>query len=339
MHKVVLEEPKVVRIAEGAPPTVEAGHALVRLRAAGICGSDLSAYRGTSPMVSYPRVLGHELLVDVVECPDRPELAGRRAVVDPMVRCGHCRACRAGRYNCCANLRVMGVHVDGGLQEVTAVESDRLFGVPDTLPDDVAVLAEPLTVAYHAVQRSGIEAGEIAVVFGAGTIGLLIAQLLIRARGCRALVIDVDDRRLAIAQSIGATPLKGDGQALAQAVARATDGEMAGVVFEATGNAACTRMTTALVAQAGRIVLIGWNKGPVEVDTVTLMRKEVDLLGSRNSVNAFPAVLRLLADGIVDSATMITHRFGLDEAGAALDLLDKGQANALKIVIEAPRSD
>ncbi len=203
------------------------------------------------------------------------------------------------------------------------------------MPDDVAVLAEPLTIAYHAVERARIRAGETAVVFGAGAIGLLIVQILRRARGCQALVIDVDAGRLRIAQALGATPLHGDEAALTGAVARATGGEMAGVVFEATGVAACTRMTTALVAQAGHIVLIGWNKGPVEIDTVTLMRKEVDLLGSRNSVNAFPPVLRLLADGIVDPKTMITHRFALNEATAALDVLDKGQDTALKIVIEA----
>lgn len=335
MHKVVLAAPNEVRIVDGTPAQVETGQALVRLRLAGICGSDLSAFRGTSPMVTYPRVIGHELLVDVVECIDRPELVGRRAVVDPMVRCGKCRACRMGRYNCCSSLRVMGVHLDGGMQEVTAVESHRLFPVADSMPDDVAVLAEPLTVAYHAVERSEIRAGETAVVFGAGAIGLLIAQLLVRARGCRALVIDIDSARLQIAQSLGAMPLQGDEQALTEAVAAATDGEMAGVVFEATGIASCTRMTTALVAQAGRIVLIGWNKGPVEVDTVALMRKEADLLGSRNSMNAFPAVLQLLADGVIDANVMITHRFGLTEAGAALELLNTGQENPLKILIEA----
>lgn len=335
MLQVVLEAPKVVRVAEVEPDQVGSGQALVRLRSAGVCGSDLAAYRGTSPMVSYPRVLGHELLVDVLECADRPELVGRRAVVDPMQRCGHCRACRAGRYNCCANLRVLGVHVDGGMQATKAFASERLFPVPDSLPDDVAILAEPLTVAYHAVRRSRIAAGEVAVVFGAGTIGLLIAQLLVRARGCRALVVDVDAGRLGVAEALGATPLQGDQRALTEAVAAATDGEMAGVVFEATGVAACTRMTTALVAQAGVIVLIGWNKGPVELDTVTLMRKEVDLVGSRNSVNAFPAVLRLLADGVVDAKTLITHRFDLADAGAALDLLDSGQDHALKILIEA----
>ena len=335
MGKIVLEAPKIIRVVDSPSAKSGTGEALVRLRLAGLCGSDLAAYRGSSPLVSYPRVLGHELLVDVVECSDRPQLVGQRAVVDPMTPCGQCRACRAGRYNCCVSLQVMGVHIDGGLQEIKVLESRRLFAVPPAMADHVAVLAEPLTVAYHAVERSRIRPGATAVVFGAGAIGLLIAQLLSRARGCRVLVIDVDAGRLQVAEALGATPLQGDERVLADAVSAATGGEMADVVFEATGVAACTRMTTTFVAQAGTIVLIGWNKGPVDIDTVTLMRKEVDLLGSRNSVNAFPSVLRLLADGIVDATTMITHCFGLDEAGAALDVLDRGQEHALKIVLEA----
>lgn len=337
MRAVVLDQPRSVHVIQSDPPKPGAGQALVRLHLAGICGSDLAAYRGVSPLVRYPRVLGHELLVDVVESPHAPALAGRRAVVEPLLPCGACRTCRRGRYNCCPNLQVMGVHVDGGLREVAAVDSQRLFPVPDGMSDEVAVLAEPTSIAYRAVQRSGIEAGQIAVVLGAGTIGLLIAQLVIRARGCRALVVDVDPWRLEVAGAIGATPLRGEPEDLVRALLRATDGEMADVVFEATGNAACTRLTTDLVAHAGRIVLIGWNKGPVPVDTVTLMRKEAELLGSRNSTGAFPAVLRLLADGLVDAAALITHRFGLADAGAALALLDEGREKALKVLVEGER--
>lgn len=334
MYKVVLEEPRVVRIASAATPSPGPQDALVRLRSAGICGSDLAAYRGVSPMVSYPRVLGHELVVDVVRCDARPHLVGRRAVVDPMVRCGHCRACRAGRSNCCVHLQVMGVHIDGGMQHETVIGHDRLYPVPDDMPDDLAVLAEPLTIAYHAVERSAIRAGEIAVVFGAGAIGLLIARVLIGARGCHAIVIDIDEERLRTAEALGATPLGGDAQTLIESVGRITGGEMAAVVFEAVGNPFCTRMTTDLVAQAGRIVLIGWNKAPVEVDTVTLMRKEAELVGSRNSRDAFTPVLQLLANGVVDPATLITHRFGMEDADDALRVLDNGAERALKIVIE-----
>lgn len=336
VQQAVLERPGVVQVTTGVQVPVEPGQALVRLRVAGICGSDLAAFRGTSPHIRYPRVLGHELLVDVLACLERSELVGRRAVVDPILRCGHCRACRAGRYNCCLNLQTMGVHVDGGMREVFTVASGRLFAVPEDMPDEVAVLAEPLTVAYHAVQRAGMEAGQTAVVIGAGPIGLLIAQLLVRARGCRALVVDIDDERLAVVQRLGATSLRGDEATLYEAVDRATEGGMAHAVFEATGNAGCTRMTTELVGHGGRIVLVGWNERPVEMDTVTLMRKEVDLLGSRNSVNAFPAVLQILADGLIDTAALVTHRFPLDQVAAALQALDQGQSQALKILIDAP---
>lgn len=323
----------MVRVVEAAPPAKDRSQALVRLRLAGLCGSDLAAYRGTSPLVTYPRVLGHELLVDVLECAEQPELQGWRAVVDPMIRCGVCHACRAGRYNCCVHLKVMGVHVDGGLQEQRALPRNSLHHVPDTLPDEVAVFAEPMTIAYHAVQRSGIQAGGNAVVFGAGAIGLLIAQLLTRARGCTALVVDIDADRLRVAESIGAMPLRGDPSAIVEQVREATEGEFADTVFEASGNAGATRLSTEVVAHAGRVVLVGWNRGPVELDTVALMRKEVDLFGSRNSLNAFPAVLRLLNGGVINPAFLVTNRFGLAESATALELLDQGDGTVLKVLI------
>src|SRR5579859_7983165 len=139
MRQVLLREPRRVEVADRELRS-SPEQALVRLRWAGICGSDLAAYRGRSPMVRYPLVLGHELLVDVVEAPGRPELVGLRAVVDPLLPCRVCRVCRAGRPNCCPQLRLLGVHVDGGLGELTPVRVDQLHPVPDDLPDSVAVL-------------------------------------------------------------------------------------------------------------------------------------------------------------------------------------------------------
>jgi L-gulonate 5-dehydrogenase len=334
MAAVLLRVPGAVEVADVADPIPRPEEALVRLRLAGICGSDLAAYRGTSPMVSYPRILGHELLVDVVDGGPRPELTGARAVVEPLLPCGRCRVCRAGRTNCCPELKVLGVHVDGGMRGLTAVPADRLHRVPEGMPDELAALAEPTSIAYRAVQRSQLEAGRTAVVFGAGAIGLLIAQLLIRARGCRALVIDLDPVRLEVAASLGATPVNGR-EDVVEAVADATDGELAAAVFEATGSAAATRVTTDLVAPTGRIVLIGWNHGPVEFDTVTLMRKEAEVFTSRNSTGAFPPVLQLLADGAVDASVMVTHRLPFDRAPEGLRLLDEGTP-ALKVLIEGP---
>jgi L-gulonate 5-dehydrogenase len=148
-------------------------------------------------------------------------------------------------------------------------------------------------------------------------------------------VVDRDQQRLRVAESIGAIPVLADDGNLVSQVSRETGGDMADVVFEASGSAAATRSTTDVVAHAGRIVLVGWNQGLVEVDTVTLMRKEVEVLGSRNSLNAFPAVLRLLEDGVIDPSVLVTHRFDLTEVGTALDLLDGGRENALKVLVNA----
>lgn len=333
MNQVVLDAPGALRIVQVPEAVAKTGQALVRLRLAGICGSDLSAYQGTSPVFKYPRILGHELLVDVLECDDRPELVGQRAVVDPMIPCGRCQVCSVGKYNCCINLTVMGVHTDGGMQEISAINSTHLFSVPNILSDAAAVLAEPLSIAYHAIQRSGIEPGGSAVVFGAGTIGLLLAQVLLRVYQCPTIVIDVNVERLKIGEQIGAIAIQGSEESIIASVTHITNSQMASHVFEATGSASCTNMTTAVVRPGGKIILIGWNKGPTKIDTVTLMRKEVDLLGSRNSINAFPTVLRLLSNGVVDADIMITHSFKLTETIAAFQILNAGRQNALKIVI------
>ena len=227
----------------------------------------------------------------------------------------------------------MGVHVDGGLQDYFAVDVRNLFLVPQGMTDDVATLAEPTSIAYHAVQRSGVRTGQVAVVCGAGTIGLLVAQLLC-ARGCTVLMMEIDVWRLEVAETLGAVGIRGNEGEAVGVLAAATEGEMADVVFEATGNPACTRLTTELAGHASRIVLIGWNRGPVEVDTVTLMRKEIDLFGSRNSANEFPSVLRSLAEGVVDADRIITHRCSLDESAAALQLLDRPAEPALKVLIQ-----
>ena len=334
MRSVVLEGPGTIMVKSGPEPVPADGAAVVRPRWNGVCGSDLAAFLGKAPQVTYPRVLGHEILVDVVSCPGRPELEGRRAVVEPLTTCGTCRACRLGRGNCCSRLRVLGVQADGGLADQFSVEPRRLHAVPDGLPDEAAILTEPTSVALHAVQRSSVDPGELVVVFGAGTIGLLIMQILLRARGCRVLTVDVDPWRLEVAAELGATTVDGsEPDAVRRLTEQLTKGEMAAVVFEATGNPACTAQTTELVAAAGTIVLVGWNQGPVPIDTITLMRREVDLLGSRATTGVFPNVLQLLDSGAVDYQAMVTHRVDIAEAEHAFHLLRDPASKAIKVII------
>ena len=330
-RQVVLRRPGAIDVAESDVRSPQAGYALVRLRLGGICGSDKAAYRGQSPLVRYPIVLGHELLVDVVAAPARPDLLGKRAVVEPLLNCGRCYACRAGRYNACTSLEVMGVHVDGGLCDETLVRLDRLHTVPDELPDDLAVLAEPVSIAYRAVQRAEIEAGMYAIVFGAGPIGLLITQLLLHARGSRVIVVDQDEWRLGIAARLGALTIASTADIAAE-VSKQTSGEMAHRVFEATGNPACTLETADVVSVGGRIVLVGWNEKAPTFNTITFMQKEAEVYASRNSVGAFPAVLRLMRDHAIDEKVLLTHRFNLADARTAFEVLDRGD-RVLKIVI------
>jgi L-gulonate 5-dehydrogenase len=329
--KVVLSGPGEIDVPDAEVPSLRPGYALVKLRLGGICGSDKAAYRGQSPLVRYPVVLGHELLVDVAAAPERQDLVGKRAVVEPLLNCGRCYACRAGRYNACTSLEVMGVHVDGGLRDETLVRLDRLYEVPDELPDNLAVLAEPASIAYRAVQRAEAEAGMNVVVFGAGPIGLLITQLLLRARGCRVMVVDQDGWRLGIAAGLGAVTIASDGH-VADEVSQQTSGEMAHRVFEATGNPACTLETADVVSVGGRIVLVGWNDKPPTFNTVAFMRKEAELYASRNSLGAFPAVLRLMRGHAIDESVLLTHRFTLKEARTAFEVLDRGD-RVMKIVI------
>lgn len=327
----MLRRPGAIEVSESSAPLPPPGYALVELRLGGICGSDKAAYRGQSPLVRYPVVLGHELLVNVVTATERPDLVGCRAVVEPLLNCGRCFACRAGRYNACTSLEVMGVHVDGGLADQTLVRLDRLHAVPDELSDELAVLAEPASIAYRAVQRAETEAGMNAIVFGAGPIGLLITQLLLRARGSRVMVVDQDQWRLSIAERLGAVAIASD-RDIADEVSQETSGEMAHRVFEATGNPACTMQTASVVSVGGRIVLVGWNDRPPTFDTISFMRKEAELYASRNSVGAFPAVLRLMLDRAIDEKPLLTHRFTLGDSREAFELLDHGD-RVVKIVI------
>ena len=326
-----MREPRLVEV-ETAPALKEMrGGVLVRLRLAGLCGTDLAAYRGVFPLVHYPLVPGHELLVDVLEAPSKRELEGNRAVIEPLFNCGVCTACRTGRYNACIALQLFGVHIDGGLRDRAWVRDDRVHPVPADLRDDLAVLAEPTAVAYHAVQRSEVEVGTFVVVFGAGPIGLLITQLLIRIHACRVLVVDLDEWRLGVAAAMGALVVGPEDDLLAR-VSAETSGDMAARVFEATGNPDCTLKSAQVVAIGGRIILIGWNQRPALFDTITFMRKEADLVASRNSVGAFPAVLELLGAGVIDDQQLITHRYDLADAPGAFKLLDSA-AHTLKVVI------
>jgi len=301
MLEVVLAEPGRFAARDAAPPEPVAGEALVRVHRIGVCGTDLHAFAGRQPFFSYPRVLGHELGVEIVSLPTDSNTAGLavgdRCAIEPYVRCGHCRACRLDRYNCCESLACWGVHVDGGMRELVRVPVDLLHK-SDTLSLDQLALVETLGIGAHAVARGGVQSGERVLVVGAGPIGLACVQFALLA-GAEVHVLETNaDRRKFVAQ-FGVT------------VQETPDGSLFDVVLDATGNAGSMGASLHHVAHGGRLVYVGLVLGEVSLDDPTLHRREVTLLASRNSCHDFPRIIRLIEEGRLDTRPWITHRLPL----------------------------
>jgi L-gulonate 5-dehydrogenase len=227
-------------------------------------------------------------------------------VVEPFLGCGHCYPCRAGKSNCCANLRIIGMHRDGGFAEFVLAPADRIHLVPNGLSPLIASLAEPVAIGVQGCRRGNLQAGELALVLGCGPIGLALIEVA-QARGARVIATDISGARLAVAADLGAETFASDDKLLQNVLDR-TGGEGVPVVFEATGNAQAMESTVNLVAAGGRIVILGLVKRGVTVQMPALdfTRKEMTIVGSRASVNCFPESLSLLAAGKIRYAKVAT---------------------------------
>jgi 2-desacetyl-2-hydroxyethyl bacteriochlorophyllide A dehydrogenase len=337
MKTIVLAEPGRLLLTDTAPPDAPAaGEAIVRVRRVGVCGTDLHAYKGDQPFFSYPRILGHELGVEVVAlAPDVEHMlaVGDRCAVEPYLNCGACIACRRGKTNCCVRLQVLGVHTDGGMRECFAVPAARLHR-SDMLTYDQLALVETLGIGAHAVDRARIEPGEYALVIGAGPIGLTVMQFA-QAAGAQVIAMDLDAHRLAfcrqhlaIAHTIAAGPA-----ALDQARV-ITGGDLPTVVFDATGNPASMHGAFSYVAPGGRLVFVGLFQGDVSFHDPEFHRREITLLASRNATAAdLRRVIGLLEAGRIDLTPWITHRATLDEAVSQFPSWLRPESRVIKAMI------
>ncbi|HEX8236387.1 MAG TPA: zinc-binding alcohol dehydrogenase family protein [Abditibacteriaceae bacterium] len=311
MKTIVLQEPERFTLTEtDQPPTVAPGEALVRVHRVGICGTDLHAYRGRQPFFTYPRTLGHELGVEVVQvgANDKGLAVGDHCAVEPYLNCNNCIACRRGKPNCCVNMRVLGVHIDGGMREFIAVPVEKLHK-SDTLSLDQLALVETLCIGAHAVHRAQLEKGELVLVIGAGPIGLSVIQFA-QAAGANVIVMDMNDNRLqfcreqlSVEYSIGAAD---DAISCLQEV---TNGDLPTAVFDATGNPQSMQAAFDYPAHGGRLVFVGLFQGEVTFDDPNFHRREMTLLSSRNATpEDFGHVITLMESGAVDTTPWITHR-------------------------------
>ena len=314
MKAFVMREPGSVAIETVADAVATNDDVLLKVRMIGLCGTDLSSYRGKNPLVSFPRIPGHEVAATIAE-PSKahPELAaGMDVTVSPYFGCGSCPACLRGRPNACQFNETLGVQRNGALTEYIAVPAEKLYAARLSLKE--LCLVEPLTVGLHAVDRGRVTAQDTVAIFGCGGVGLG-AVAASSFRGATTIAVDLDDAKLAIAMRAGATHTINTGrEPLHQRLLALTGGRGPDVIIEAIGLPETFRSAVDEVAFTGRVVYIGYAKEPVAYETKLFVQKELDILGSRNALpENFREVIRMLEE----------HRFPVDDAVSAIVPLDE----------------
>lgn len=298
-----------------AKPELEPNTAIIKIRRIGICGTDLHAFTGTQPYFTYPRILGHELAGELVEFDNAPGFAvGEKVTFIPYFNCGTCIACRTGKPNCCTNIKVCGVHVDGGMVEYLRVPSAALVH-GEGLGFDELALVEPLAIGMHGVGRAVVQPGEFVLVMGAGPIGLGTIEFA-RIAGGKVIVLDVSASRLQFCKDkLGIEYTVNPAQENAvERIKEITNGDMASVVIDATGNLGAINGGINYLAHGGRYVLIGLQKEAFSFSHPEFHKRESTLMSSRNATRAdFEFVIDCIKKGLVDARTYITHRVGFNE--------------------------
>lgn len=290
-------------------PVPGAGEVLVKVGASGICAGDQYIYTGKNPYCVYPVIAGHEIAGTVEALGEGVKgwQQGEPVVIEPFIGCGKCYACRVGKPNCCANLRILGVHQPGGYADYVAAPAKNLFRIPADMPLWIGSMAEPITIAIHACNRGVVTKNDDVLVMGCGPIGLNVIEIA-RERGARVYACDINPQRLDVARLLGAEPLLSN-EDLEGKVMDITAGEGMPVIIEAAGVAEVMEQAVRLIAPGGRVVILGLVKRGVNLSVPGLdfTRKELTILGSRTEVGDFPEAIALLHSGKLKFAEMATR--------------------------------
>ena len=335
MRALLCARPGELRLVDRPKPSAAPGTAVVRIRRAGVCGTDLHIFEGTQPYFAYPRVIGHELAGEVEEVGEgsrwRP---GQHVSVIPYLHCGHCVACRRGKTNCCQTLNVVGVHSDGGMADYLRVPDDHLVDA-EGVSLDAAAMAEFLAIGAHAARRGAVEAGQRVLVVGAGPIGAACA-IFAGARGGEVTMLDTREDRLRFArEALGVAQTVVAGPGAREALGSLTSGDFFDVVFDATGSPAAMNAGFSLVAHGGAYVLVSIVLGDISFADPEFHKRETTLLGSRNATRAdFDEVFAMLRAGKIPVDRLATHRAPLDEAPEAFPRWLDPASGVVKALIE-----
>ncbi len=337
MKTIILKEPgRFVYAETELDKNLQPHEVLLKVRSIGICGTDYHAYGGKQPFFSYPRVLGHELGVEVLEVGAAVTRVkpGDKCSVEPYLNVTQDQAVRNGFTNCGENISVVGVHQDGGMREYLKLP-ERYLHSSDTLSYDQLALVEPLSIGCHAVNRAGVTADDYVLVVGAGPIGLAAGQFA-TATGAKTVVMDINADRLAFAASIlevTGTVVAGQEDPVEQLRAQ-FDGDLPTVVLDATGNQHSMAKALEYAAPAGRIVFIGLFQGDFCFNDPYFHKKELTLMASRNALPAdFEQIIGMMEAGEIDASAWITHRSSFEEMVDQFDTWRKPESQVIKAVV------
>jgi L-gulonate 5-dehydrogenase len=339
MLSVVVDKPNSMAVCERPTPDPAAGEVRVRVRYAGICGSDLHIFHGKNPFAAYPRIIGHEFVghIDAVGAGVSEARIGERVVVDPVISCGQCHACRIGRQNVCSLLEVIGVHRDGGFSEYACVPARNAYTVPDGLPATSAAVIEPFAVAANVTCRTGVLREDIALIYGAGPVGLNLLQVLKRVHGVRAFITDHVDERLALARGCGAEEdeiINTLHEPLEQALAlRGVEGGPT-LIYDAVCHPSILEEAVRIAAPAGRIGVLGFSATPSAVPQQELTRKELTLYASRLNCAMFPTVIDWISRCLVDPGHIVTHAVDFREVTSAFGIAERNPRESCKVLLD-----
>lgn len=332
----LIEKPGVLTLAErDEPQLAHPDDVKIRVKRAGICGSDLHILHGTNAFASYPLVWGHEIAGEVVETGAAVTniKPGDHIVTEPIRYCGECYACRMGRRNACHSLQVMGAHIDGGAQEYYVLPARHAFVVPSDVPWSHAALVEPFTIGAQACFRGQVQADDVVFIMGAGTIGLTV-MVNAKILGATVIISDIFDEKLAYAKLLGADfTLNAKEVNVIEQVKELTGGYGANVVVDAVCTVSSFEQAIDCAGAAGRIVEMSFNQNPSAIPALKLAAKELTVLGSRHQTNRFAPVIEYLKAGKLPVEGFVSAEYSLGQMEEAFAFAEKNAESVRKVLI------
>ena len=335
MKTVMIDEPYSIKVGDTEKPEPKEGEALLKVMYGGICGADVASYTGNQPFTTYPRIPGHEFSAEIVSVPEnnRGFKAGDIVTANPYFNCGECYSCKRGFVNCCTDNQTMGVQRDGAFREYIVMPVERIYEGKGLSAKELA-LVEPFTISYHALHRASVKPGDNVLIVGAGPIGLF-ALIAAKAQGARVYSADILPGRLEKALHFGADGVidskKND---IREEAMRITGGNGFDVCVEACGQSVTFLSCIDCAAFAGNIILIGNGKKETTFLHSILLKKELNVFGSRNSYpRDFRAVIDLIASGKVNVLDMVSDIYPVERADDAFKALADNDGSLAKVLI------